>query len=298
MPGTTLRPSTWRTMCRFLCYRGPALSLEALLYEPPNSLILQSYKARERSEPLNGDGFGVGWYAPGVGPTPCVFTSVTPAWGNANLRRLARHIRSPCFFAHVRAASPGMRVSEENCHPFQYGPYLWMHNGAIGEFAKIKRRLRASLDDNVYESIQGTTDSEHAFAVFLSLLGGRRPDSASGLGEVLVETIRRLEHWSSEAGVRAPSFYNFAVTDGERLATVRYCSDPRREPVSLYFAAAKRFVVRDGRCRLECGSPGERAVIIASERLTEERRDWTRVAPNHVLTVSDSYEASVDLIRL
>ena len=34
MPGATRRPSTWRTMCRFLCYRGPALALETLLYEP------------------------------------------------------------------------------------------------------------------------------------------------------------------------------------------------------------------------------------------------------------------------
>ena len=33
---------------------------------------------------LNGDGFGVGWYCPKeqqfVDPTPCVFTSITPAW--------------------------------------------------------------------------------------------------------------------------------------------------------------------------------------------------------------------------
>jgi predicted glutamine amidotransferase len=33
-----------------------------LLYSPKNSLILQSYKSKERKEPLNGDGFGVGWY--------------------------------------------------------------------------------------------------------------------------------------------------------------------------------------------------------------------------------------------
>lgn len=290
--------STWRTMCRFLCYRGPAVPLAALLFEPSNSLILQSYKARERSEPLNGDGFGVGWYAQDAGPTPCVFTSVTPAWGNQNLRRLAGHIRSPCFFAHVRAASPGMRVSEENCHPFQHGPYLWMHNGAIGEFAKIKRRLRASLDGEAYESIQGTTDSEHAFAVFLTLLGDRRPETARELGEALVEMIRRLERWTSEVGVRAPSFYNFAVTDGERLATVRFGSDPRLEPISLYFATGRQLVLREGRNHLEHTSPDERSVIVASERLTEERRDWTRVAPNHVLTVSENFEVTVDLVRV
>jgi predicted glutamine amidotransferase len=284
-------------MCRFLCYRGPAARLADLLYEPANSLIRQSYKARERAEPLNGDGFGVGWYAPDPAEPPCVFTSVTPAWSNQNLRRLARHVRSSCFAAHVRAASPGMRVSEENCHPFQYGPYLWMHNGAVGEFARIKRRLRASLADGVYESIQGTTDSEHAFAVFLTLVGAGRPGSARELGRALVETIRRLEAWSSEAGVRTPSFYNFAVTDGEQVAAVRYGSDPRLEPASLYFT------IGTGAPRAGMGSgPGDRPLggpylIVASERLTDDRAAWTRVAPHHVLTVSGDFETSVDLIR-
>ncbi len=27
---------------------------------------------------------------------------------------------------------PGMPVSEQNCHPFQWGRYMWMHNGMVG----------------------------------------------------------------------------------------------------------------------------------------------------------------------
>ena len=157
-------------MCRFLCYLGKEVLLSDLLYRPKNSLILQSYRAKDRAEPLNGDGFGVGWYAPSLSPEPCVFTSLTPAWSNKNLRRLAEHVESRCFFAHVRAASPGMQVAEQNCHPFQYGRYLWMHNGGIEGFNGVKRRLRQSLPDHLYHAIEGTTDSEHAFAVFLSLL--------------------------------------------------------------------------------------------------------------------------------
>ncbi len=33
--------------------------------------------------------------------------------------------------AQVRAAMPGMPVSEQNCHPFQFGRYMWMHNGMV-----------------------------------------------------------------------------------------------------------------------------------------------------------------------
>ena len=52
---------------------------------------------------------------------PCIFTSITPAWNNLNLERMARKVTSPLIFAHVRAAYPGMPVSEQNCHPFQVG---------------------------------------------------------------------------------------------------------------------------------------------------------------------------------
>jgi hypothetical protein len=42
-------------MCRFLAYRGSQLFMADLLTRSANSLILQSYKAKERKEPLNGD---------------------------------------------------------------------------------------------------------------------------------------------------------------------------------------------------------------------------------------------------
>lgn len=286
-------------MCRFLCYAGPEVLLADLLYRPKKSLILQSYKAEERKEPLNGDGFGVGWYAPAVAETPCVFTSVTPAWGNQNLRRLAEHVKSPRFFAHVRAASPGMQVSEANCHPFRHGRYLWMHNGAVGEFARIKRRLRESLPDRLYDAVEGTTDSEHAFAVFLDLVGDPAAQLSAGeMGRKLVQTIARIERWAEEVGVAAPSYFNFAVTDGRGLAAVRYVSDPLLEPASLYYSAGKMYRCEEGVCRFYPAPPGGRSVVIASERLTEERDDWVRVAPNHVLTVTPDLEVEVELMDI
>lgn len=78
-------------------------------------------------EPLNGDGFGVGWYAQELDPIPCVLTSMRPAWANRNLKRISEKIRSTCVFAHVRAATDGSAVTELNCHPFQNDEFLWMH---------------------------------------------------------------------------------------------------------------------------------------------------------------------------
>ena len=285
-------------MCRFICYRGPEILLSDLLYKPTNSLIRQSLKAKERTEPLNGDGFGVGWYTPQITSTPCVFASVTPAWSNQNLRQLSEHVKSGCFFAHVRAASPGMRVSEANCHPFRSGRFLWMHNGIIRDFWRIKRRLRGSLPDRLYHMIEGTTDSEHAFALFLNLLGDSdRISSAHEMGQALSATIEQLEKWTAEAGIADVSYYNFAVTDGECVAAVRYVSDPNIEPQSLYYSTGGSYQCsRDGVCSFcKCGE-AERTIIIASERLTENREDWFRVAPNHVLTIESDLTARVELL--
>lgn len=285
-------------MCRFLCYRGPEILLADLLYRPANSLILQSFHAKERTEPLNGDGFGVGWYTPRISSTPCVFASLTPAWSNQNLRQISEHVKSGCFFAHVRAASPGMRVSEANCHPFQHGRFLWMHNGGIRDFWRIKRRLCASLPDRLYNMIGGTTDSEHAFAVFLHLLGDtERICSAKEIGQALVETIARLERWTAEADFSGPSYYNFAVTDGQSVAAVRYVSDPTVEPQSLYYSTGGKYQCsQDGVCSFcECDAH-ERTIIIASERLTANAKDWFRVAPNHVLTVEPGLAVHVELM--
>lgn len=102
--------------------------------------------ARER---VTGDGFGVGWYVEGDA-TPCVFTSVMPAWNNPNLLRLADKIKSNLVFAHVRAASANTPISESNCHPWAYLNYMWMHNGYIADFVKVRavqtalKRLAAS----------------------------------------------------------------------------------------------------------------------------------------------------------
>lgn len=71
-----------------------------------------------------------------------------------NLKRFATKIRSPLIFAHVRAAYPGMLVSEANCHPFQFGRFLWMHNGGIGKFPAVARALRESLRDDLYNTMQ------------------------------------------------------------------------------------------------------------------------------------------------
>lgn len=282
-------------MCRFIGYLGNDILLADILSRPENSLIRQSLKAKERPEPVNGDGFGLGWYTPEISGDPCVFTAITPAWSNRNLLNLIEHTRSRCFFAHIRAASPGMRVSEANCHPFQFGRFLWMHNGTIEGFDLIKRRLRQSLPDDIYRSINGTTDSEHAFAVFMNLLEERSGvTSAAILADGLVKTIWQLEGWAADAGIKTPSIYNFAVTDGCNIATIRYVSDDAIEPISLYVSKRGKCDAFHGEWETMTDCFAEtNGIVVSSERLTDQIGGWTRVEPNRVVLIDNKLNVDV-----
>jgi len=287
-------------MCRFLAYAGAPLLLADLLYRPVNSLIMQSYKARERAEPLNGDGFGVGWYVPEVDPSPCVQRTVMPAWSNRNLQSLASKVHASCLFAHVRAASPGMAVIESNVHPFAYDRFMWMHNGSIANFERIKRRLRESLKDEFYSMVMGTTDSEHAFALFLNCL---RVPFGEARGEdmrvALVETIALLNEWTRAAEIIEPSYYNFAVTDGHSIVVSRYCSAEGLTANSLHISRGLRFeCLPGGLCDMHTvrGEEQAAAVIVSSERLTDDKDDWLDVPDNHTVTVTPDLNVQVELI--
>ncbi len=280
-------------MCRFVAYTGRPILLSDLVTRSSRSLIHQSYRARERDEPLNGDGFGVGWYAPEIDRDPCVFSSITPAWSNRNLHNIAEKIRSPLVFAHVRAASPGLRVSEVNCHPFQYGRYLWMHNGNVGAFRRLRRQLRASLRDEYYDMIEGTTDSEHAFAVFLDELHDSDPDRPLDAMESALEaTVRRLRVWQEALPEATPTTMNFAVTDGVNVVVTRY-SAGGVAPESLYVSRGRRFVATDSGYDMVDSETDLRAAIVASEPLTDDASDWQPVAPNHLISLSDALELRV-----
>ncbi|MCB1136841.1 MAG: class II glutamine amidotransferase [Chlamydiia bacterium] len=284
-------------MCRFLVYVGDEILLADLLTRPKHSLITQSFRSKERPEPLNGDGFGIGWYREGD-PVPCLFTAITPAWGNQNLHRLAEKLNSTCIFAHLRAASEGLIVSEINCHPFQYQELLWMHNGRIVGFERIKRSLREGLSDELYNFIQGTTDSEHAFALFLHYLLSGGPNY--GLAEMkaaMLATIRHLDTLTEPFDQQDPSMYNFAVTDGRNVVTTRYSSDPvEKTPETLYFSKVGHFHCNEdeGKICLETGPTT--AIIIASEPLTPDQRTWQAVPPNHIVTVDKELNLTLDAI--
>jgi predicted glutamine amidotransferase len=212
-------------MCRWLAYSGSPVLMRELLLEPQHSLIDQSLHSRLGAETTNGDGFGVGWY--GVGDTPGTFHSVEPAWNDRNLKDLAGHIRSPLVFAHIRASS-GSPVQQTNCHPFRHGRWLWMHNGVIREFHRVKRDLVLAVDPSLFPLIEGSTDSETFFFLALTLGLEHDPPTAVERAVGLIEKTGRRH------GVEHPIQMTVATTDGTRVWAFRYSSEGRSR--SLFYS--------------------------------------------------------------
>jgi predicted glutamine amidotransferase len=216
-------------VCRWLAYSGSPVLLEELLYGPENSLVVQSLHSRLGAEETNGDGFGVGWY--GRQEAPAVFHSIEPAWNDRNLRELAGHITSPVVFAHIRA-STGSPVQQTNCHPFRHGRWLWMHNGLIHEFHRVKRDLMLAVAPELFREIEGTTDSELLFHLALTL--GLEDDPP----QAVQRTIGLVEATGHERGVEFPFQGTIATTDGECVWAFRYSSEGRSR--SLFFSTDVR----------------------------------------------------------
>jgi glutamine amidotransferase len=206
-------------MCRWLAYSGSPIPLDTLLYKPKHSLIDQSQHAEMGAETTNGDGFGIGWYPtnPVEKATPGRFRGILPAWSDRNLRDLAEHIRSPLFFAHVRASS-GTAVQETNCHPFRHERWLWMHNGSVRDFARMRRDLLLAVDPALYPDIQGTTDSEAL--LYLALTYGLRDDPVTAVER----TVGFVEATAAQHGIQDPVQMTVATTEGERIWVFRYSS--------------------------------------------------------------------------
>ncbi|KOS18407.1 putative glutamine amidotransferase DUG3 [Escovopsis weberi] len=279
-------------------YKGSdEILLSKLILDPTHSILKQSFDSRLRLDTRRGqnnaDGFGIGFYTdPKLGSGPCLFTSTIPAWNCTNLQRMASKTASRLVFGHVRATTEGS-LSEDNCHPFTHASLMWMHNGGLGGWRHIKRRLGELLADKWYLGVRGGTDSEWAFALFLNTLEqlGHDPSASppDGFGPtVLRRAMERTIDQINELvdaippgvlqteDVDAISLLNFAVTDGHSVICTRYISSAKDEAASLYYSSGTQWVTRtsspdDRQYQMERKDKGADIVLVASEPLTFER---------------------------
>ena len=260
-------------MCRWIAYSGDPIYLDEVLFKPEHSLIRQSLEAKVSETITNGDGFGVGWY--GSRDVPGVFKDVRPAWNDSNLRALSAQIESSLFLAHVRATT-GTEVQRSNCHPFSHKNWLFVHNGVLNEFEKVKRDLVFEIDQQLYPFISGTTDSEIMF--YLALTFGMVDDVSGGLSRMVGFVEKVCRRHGVENGIQM----TLGISDGHSLYACRYSTEGKSRTLfhSANIEAIKEFAPEAGQY-----SPNTRAIV--SEPFNELAEAWVEVPESSFLTISD-----------
>jgi len=159
-----------------------------------------------------------------------------------------------------------------------------------------------SLNEQWFTLVQGSTDSEWAFALFLDSLdkAGVSPDSEPGKGgfghsvlrKAILKTIERINGFIRDVvgeenmgNEDSRSLLNFAVTDGESVVCTRYVSSTTDEAASLFFSSGTSWKQLKGEHSSDSGKSeeedrnyvmerrdkGSDIVLVASEPLTFER---------------------------
>lgn len=271
---------------------------------------------RMRNSLLNMDGLGIAWYTDAAtsyvndidGPRPALYKSQAPAINDFNFRSLCENTETNCLFAHIRATS-GTAVTQINSHPFVFGRHVFMHNGAISTFSAIRRDMTDLMSYDAYCNVFGTTDSEHAAALYLTNLTGGGKDTwqktypLDQMLQAMVKTVMQIMELQKRiAGDgRRPNSLNFCTSDGTKMLAIRFRNHATEQPPSLYWSefAGKLLNSKYPGSPDSPDSTNESAVkgeedkigkhtIIASEPTTYDETMWHLIGRNCALTVDEA----------
>ncbi|KAL6718572.1 hypothetical protein ACLMJK_004664 [Lecanora helva] len=327
-------------MCRWFAYISPEepCLLSDVLINPANAIskqcsehylpgLLPQGQEKElddskdnllkmRNSLLNMDGLGVAWYTNAAeeyakdvqGRRPALYKSQSPPISDFNFRNLCSNTQTHCLFSHIRATS-GSVVTQVNSHPFVFGRHVFMHNGAISDFTKIRRDLTDQMSYDAYENVLGSTDSEHAAAIYISNLTNHGTKDTwqkeYPLNEMLSamnKTVVQIMELQQKAlgNKKTPNSLNFCTTDGKKMVAIRFRNHATQQPPSLYWSefAGKTLNQKfpghpdaaektNESASKDSGERIGKHTIVASEPTTYDESEWHLIGANCALTVDE-----------
>jgi predicted glutamine amidotransferase len=259
-------------MCRLVgIVASEVTEFGLVLKEAPRSLARLS-----REHP---DGWGIAAHGgPGSIPPPSehsphhgvwrVHKGTNPAGECARFLDIASRSAGTVLIAHVRQKTVGP-TSIDNTHPFVRSGWVFAHNGTLKEHAA----LRAEISRERLAQVQGDTDSEVLFAFLLTRLDAAGLSRVTHCPQAREATTQLLATTTDELRTRNVGAFNFLLSDGASCFVHRFGR-------SLYLLERGERMDQSGeRPTAEfaqaSSTPRRRAVLVASERLTEE--EWTEV---------------------
>lgn len=271
-------------MCRIYGFRSVIKSgVHQSLVAADNALGRQSEK--------HPDGWGVAYY---IERFPHVIRNSKKALEDRLFSELSAVVQTRTLLAHIRQATIGS-VDILNCHPFQYGPWTFAHNGNVEGFdddPRVTDAVRDLVDPRWRSNILGSTDSETCFYVFLSRLA-RRVDDVTHAGIPREAVLGALREMVCEVTAIAdgrdrpePCKMTVVVTNGSTLVGYRHKKE-------LFFSTHKTFCpergvcpeFEAGRCEAAVDDGLVKHLVVTSERIAEGPNVWRELDDGHYVAV-------------
>ncbi len=188
-------------MCRLYVFKANELTkVECSLVYAQNSLLIQSQGdalGRKHS-----DGWGIGYFANG---RPHLEKNVAAAYSCLHFSSAAESVYAHTVVAHVRLATIGVS-SVTNCHPFQWGDWVFAHNGTVQGVDQLRPGMLAEMGPEQASQLLGSTDSELLFHWIIARLQQERLITSDGFSnfdqftavfsKALLEIDRLRDHFS------------------------------------------------------------------------------------------------------
>ncbi len=202
-------------MCRIFGFRSVIPSkVHTSLLVAENSLYTQSEK--------HPDGWGVAYY---ILNSPHLIRSTSKAIEDQLFKKVSGLVSSETVVAHLRKATEG-ELNILNTHPFQYGKWVFVHNGHIPNFVDIKSKIQSKIPENMKRFILGSTDSETLFFYFLSYMSKVLKLEASIPAISVVECLKLAmkdlneivgDHATVDSDDFNQPYLTFLLTNGETM---------------------------------------------------------------------------------
>jgi len=275
-------------MCRIFGFRSVIQS------QVHRSLVTADNALQSQSQ-FHPDGWGVSYYIMG---TPHVVKSTETAMNDHIFKKVSGVVSSQTVLAHIRNSTLGSNTIL-NTHPFQYGHWVFAHNGNIKDFNKYRTSLIDKISPNLRPFILGETDSEIIFYSILSKLEKKIAlDDKNFVFAPLAESVREAldevcqivgDFCHEDKCGEDETYLTFVMTNGSAMIS-------HQGGKSLYYSTHKRLCPdRDSCtsfapvCEMAAKTGAINHMIFSSEELKGDNI-WNKMKPGEIVGVDSKMQ--------
>ena len=236
------------------------------------------------------DGWGVAYY---IASAPHVVKSESAAIKDNLFKKVSGIVASNTVIAHLRKATAGS-IDITNTHPFQYGRWVFAHNGNIKAFDSYRSALLSDIPEEFKRFIIGQTDSELLFYFLIARISehvslhSKAIDAValtSAVALAISEITSIIGPYKLKDGPSTETYLSFILTNG-----IEFLVFNGGKP--LYYSTHKSVCSEKSDCAYynqTCEAKsliGDRInhLLVSSEPISGDNI-WTALKPGELLTL-------------